>query len=128
MKINMQTIPHYQQRYETVGDWYTDENGVVQFRVSDMKNDTYEFLVLAHEMVEWFLCKIAGISQVSVDKFDIQFEKDREAGLCSAEEEPGDSPAAPYHIQHCIATGVERMLCGVLGVPWKNYNDTIMSL
>jgi hypothetical protein len=31
MKINIETIPHSDQRYPTVGDYWDDENGVSKY-------------------------------------------------------------------------------------------------
>ena len=54
------------------------------------------------------------------------------AGLAEVEEldaaegnldEPGDCPDAPYKRQHCVATGVERIMAAMLGVDWKAYED-----
>ena len=62
MKINIETIPHSDQRYPTVGDYWDDENGVIQVRVSDMKDWRYEALVVMHELIEMFLTKHRGIA------------------------------------------------------------------
>ena len=53
------------------------------------------------------------------------FEKARKKGN---EDEPGDDPRAPYVVQHCIATGVERILAALLGVSWKRYEEAINRL
>jgi hypothetical protein len=84
-----------------------------------------EALIAVHELVECMLCKSDGIDQVTVDKFDMEFEKDRAVGN---EDEPGDDPHAPYHGQHCFATGVERLLAATIGVKWNDYADEIEKL
>jgi len=143
MKITIETIPHDKQRYPTVGDWFftkdverphetemgpgslwiPTEN--LTIRVSDMGDWRYNALVGLHELVEVLKCKHDGVSQESVDQFDIEFEKNRAKGDDS---EPGDSPDAPYKKQHCLATGIERIMAAELGVDWKAYDDAVMSL
>ena len=80
MKINIETIPHGDQRYPTVGDYWDDPNGVVQVRVSDMKDWRYEALVVVHELIEMFLTKHREIDEQVISEFDIKFEKSREEG------------------------------------------------
>jgi hypothetical protein len=127
MKINIETIPHNEMRYDTCGDYWVDSQGVIQVRISKM-NPIFEWFVLLHEMVELFLCKIQRIDFKKIDDFDIKFEKDRKRGLHNETEEPGDHPDAPYNRQHCMATSVERMLCAYLGVHWKKYDETVLNL
>ena len=123
-KITIEVIPHSQQRYETAGDWQWDGENL-SIKVSDMGDWRYNAAVAVHELVEVLLCKNDGVAQEAVDKFDIEFEKNRTAGDMS---EPGDDPTAPYHRQHCFATSVERMLIAALGIPWKQYDDAVNAL
>lgn len=82
-------------------------------------------LIAVHELVEVLLCKHDGVTQKSVDKFDMAYEKKRKP---NDDSEPGDNPKAPYVKQHCIATGVERILAAGLGVSWKEYEDELCAL
>ncbi len=82
-------------------------------------------LVAVHELVEVLTCKNDGVSQEVVDKFDKEFEANRHP---DNEDEPGDEPTAPYVKQHCLATGVERILAQQWGVNWKEYGDELESL
>lgn len=127
LEVHIKTIPHKKQRYETVGDWWWEKN-TLQMRISDMENWRYEFLVAVHEYIEAMLCKHSGVSQKSVDSFDIKFEKDRLKFKWGNEPEPGNDPRAPYFFQHNIATGIERILATLLGVNWDEYDKTVMSL
>lgn len=122
MKIVIETIPHSQHRYETVGDWWTDEDGTLQIRVSDLGDEKAEQLVAIHELVELLLCKARGVSEQAVDAFDKAFEEDRADGDDS---EPGDAVDAPYRDEHCFATAVERMVCAAMGVAWDTYEEMI---
>lgn len=127
MIITIVDIDHKQQRYETVGDWQWKDNNKenLLITISDMKDWRYNFLVAFHEQIEVMLCKKRNISQEDVDKFDIEYEKNRKDGDFS---EPGDSPDAPYHKEHVIATKFERKMAGELGVCWEDYETAIYSL
>lgn len=82
-------------------------------------------LVAFHELAEVLLCKDRKISQKSVDKFDIEFEKNRKEGNT---DEPGNSKKAPYYNEHQFATKVEKMLAKELKVDWKKYDKFIANL
>ncbi|HSS95839.1 MAG TPA: hypothetical protein VLK33_02350 [Terriglobales bacterium] len=125
LPVSIKTIPHKNQRYSTCGDWYYDEEKTLCIRVSQMEDARYEFLVALHELVEVKLCEWCGVTQKQVDDFDMDYEKSREPGDDS---EPGDSPSAPYRFQHCLATGIERIVATVLGVDWKSYEAAINAL
>lgn len=124
MNIIIESIPHQDQRYSTCGDWYYD-NGTLHIKVSKMSDWRYEALVAVHELVEVLLCEHAGVNQATVDAFDMQFELNREPGN---EDEPGDDNDAPYRSQHCVATGIERILAAEMGVNWKPYEDELCEL
>ena len=125
MKIQLRTIPHTEQRYETVGDWENLPDGSLRISVSDMGNDDYAFLVAIHEAVEVWLCNKRGITDEAVSAFDIEYEKNRPEG---DESEPGDHPDAPYRKEHFFATNIERMIALELGVDWEKYDKAVMSL
>jgi hypothetical protein len=120
INIAIRTIPHHEQRYDTVGDWqYNSSFGHLTIYISDLNNWRYELLVGVHELVEALLCSHANISQEIVDKFDLNYTGDNE---------PGDDPHAPYTGPHCIATGIERILAAVMGVTWSKYEETLDNL
>lgn len=89
MKILIETIPHSEQRYPTVGDWQWTQVKVLgrsgfpaddklvptlHIKVSEMSDWRHEALVAIHEAVEALLCKYAGITEQEVDDFDKVFE------------------------------------------------------
>lgn len=125
LPISIKVIPHSQQRYPTCGDWYYGEDKTLNICVSKMDDSRYEFLVALHELVEVKLCEWCGITQKVVDDFDMEYEKNRPEGDCS---EPGDSSHAPYKFQHCVATGIERMVAAMMGVDWSDYEASINRL
>lgn len=122
MKILLETIKHSEQRYKTVGDWFQREDGTVVIRSSKLSDPRLEFLILIHELVEWFLCLDAGISQQVVDEFDKEHEDEQD------EVELGDLSDAPYRTQHCFATGIERLLAAELDVDWDSYEEELIGL
>ena len=124
-KISIETIPHAQHRYETVGDYWHPTDDSVEVRVSDMGNPDYEFLVAIHELIELYLCKKRGIAEPDIKAFDEEFEAKREEGN---EDEPGDSPLAPYQKEHQFATKIESQLAAELSVDWAAYGNAVMSL
>jgi len=128
MRIVIETIPHQQQRYNTVGDWRYLEDDTLLIRVSKMSDSRYEFLVGVHEVIEAELCRHDGVTQKEVDDFDIRFEQLRADRGDTITDEPGDHPEAPYSIQHCIATGIERLLAAVLLVDWYEYEQELNKL
>ena len=121
MKITIETIPHGDQRYPTVGDYFHDDDvaQTVHFRVSDLGDWRKEAAVAVHELVEFLLCLNDDVTVAEIDAFDMAYTGDGE---------PGDDPAAPYHRQHCFATAVERMLIAALGVPWASYEQAVEAL
>ncbi|MDE1857455.1 MAG: hypothetical protein KGI26_00095 [Thaumarchaeota archaeon] len=119
-------LPHRKQRYETVGDWIPGKPA--QIRVSRMKDQRYVFLVALHEMIEYELCKMHGISDEEVVAFDVNFEAERRLNLHPMDAEPGDHPKAPYRNEHEFATMIEMMVAQKLGVSWSDYEKTVLSL
>lgn len=124
-EIHYKAIPHGEQRYDTAGDYFTDEKGVEQFRVSQLSDTKREHLVLIHELVERIICYHTGISNDVIDRFDFQFEASRQP---DDESEPGDSYKAPYYRAHQIATMVERLLADELSVDFNDYEEELSRL
>ena len=119
-------VPHRKQRYETVGDWIPGKPA--QIMVSKMKDQRYVFLVALHEMIEYELCKMHGITDREVVAFDVGFEAERKMNLHPIDAEPGDHPKAPYRNEHAFATTIEMMVAQKLGVRWSDYEKTVLSL
>ena len=125
-KITINTIPHKQQRYETVGDYFLSKRSKQWvFNVSNMENIDFEFLVILHEFIEWKLTQKRGISEESITAFDKEFEKNRQEGNL---DEPGHDPKAPYNKEHVFAEKIERLMAEELGVDWDTYDKTVNDL
>jgi hypothetical protein len=117
LSVLLRSVPAHKQRYATVGDWQTVA-GRTTITVSDTGHPDDAFLVAIHELVEWYLCQKAGVTEQQVDAFDMQ-------PLREGYDEHGDDPTAPYHRQHEIAGVVERLVAHELGIDWKDYGDRI---
>lgn len=126
--IVIKSIPQSEHRYPTVGDYWRDKDGTLQIRVSEMGNKEYESLVVLHELIEIILTEHKGIKEPDIMAFDVQFEKEREEGLHSEDDEPGEDPRAPYRKEHVLAEALERVVANELGVVWNDYGNTVMSL
>lgn len=120
-KIIIETIPHSQQRYNTVGDYYQDEDGSHLIRISDMGNWKYELLIAVHELIESGLCQEQGVTEQMIDAFDFEFERNRKS---EDTRQPGDQPDAPYFKEHQFASKIERMMADELNVDWEAYMKT----
>lgn len=123
--IHIKTIPHHEQKYNTCGDYWLDENGDIQIRVSKIGVPKFEELIAIHELAEALLVLARGIPLDVIDKFDKEFENKREAKDNS---EPGDNPYAPYKSEHFFATTIERMLSREYNVDWNIYNEAVDNL
>ena len=126
-EIRVKVIPHGKQRYPTVGDYF-ERRGRWEFRISRIGDARYEFLVLIHELVEWFLCWLRGIPEEEITKFDVFFEWEIQQGKHPEDAEPGDDPRCPYRREHKFATRIEKMVAKALGVDWEEYNQRLDAL
>ena len=133
MKFDFAIIAHKRQRYPTVGDYFR-RRGMWRFRVSQMKDRRYCWLVFLHEMIEWSICRLTGVRIAETDYFDMKYEAARASGKrrascgCPIESEPGNDPHAPYFDAHQTATQCERAIALALGVDWDTYERAIEAL
>lgn len=125
MKILIETIPHFEQAYPTVGDWRREKDGTLHIKVSEEIGDKFALLVALHELIEVTLCEERGITCEEVDKFDKAYEKTRPE---NDDSEPGDHADAPYKKEHFFATSIERLMCAEMGIDWNEYDGVIMKL
>ena len=128
--FSIRSVEHSKHRYETVGDWFTDDAKVTHIEVSNMSDERYEILVAIHELVEKVLCDKAGITEKQVDEFDMNYDYEYKSSSIDKQmdSEPGNDPRAPYHKQHRIADVIERLLAIELDVDWNKYEEEINSL
>lgn len=116
LKLEIRTMAHNTQRYDTAGDYFGVPGGTTFFRISDLGNEDMEFMVAIHELIEAHLCKKRGIKFEDIDKFDM---------ANPLLEDPGSDPKAPYHKEHLFALYIERLLSKELGVNWKKYEKRL---
>ena len=128
MKIEIEIKPLDQMRYNTVGDYFYKKDGTLKFEIADTGNDTYNTMILIHEIAEELMTRNKGITEKKISEFDFKFEKERQSGLHSAEAEPGFDIRSPYEPQHMISTAIEMIICSHLGIKWNKYNYDINSL
>jgi hypothetical protein len=126
-KIIAKTIPNEKQRYPTPAD-YIEKKDQIQFRISEIGEPDYEFLLFLHELIEHHLCVKRGIKMEHIDAFDINFERERSLGKHPEDAEPGFDPNSPYVKEHTFADKIERMVAQELGVNWEEYNETVINL
>lgn len=125
-RIIIEAIPMRDQRYQTCGDYYEDFLGRWQLKISKSEKD-YEFLILMHELTEFYLTQKRGIPEEDITMFDTMFEEERAKGKWT-DEEPGNDVRAPYRKEHKFAEKIERLIAKELGVSWKKYEDTLNKL
>jgi len=118
-KIHFKIIPHKKMRYDTSGDYWFARK-ILQFRVSLLKCADYQFMVLIHELVEWYLCARKGVTPKMIDAFDFANQH--------LEGKQGDDKKAPYHNQHKFADKIERLLCKEMKLNWKKYDASFDDL
>lgn len=130
MKVIIETIPHAEQRYPTVGDWIVShDNQFLTIRVSELGDWRKEMAVAYHELREALLCIHQGITQAEVDEFDIAFEETRKKHPEELKsKEPGDETYAPYYIPHIMASRDERLLIADFELNWDDYEKQINNL
>ena len=122
-KITIDFIDHKKQEYPTCGNYKIYPNGEIVIYVSKTGNADYNCLIAIHELIEVLLTQKRGISEESIAKFDIKFEKKRKKGNT---DEPGDF--GHYKKEHRFAENVERLFAHELGVDWTKYDKKINSL
>jgi hypothetical protein len=123
MKIVMKVIPHLDQRYDTVGDYWEDPDGTIQFRVSDMGDVRMNVQVLVHEFLEYMQLRYKGIKEEDVLAFDLAVPDSSPYA-----DDPGFNPAAPYHKEHVFSDCIERLLAREWDLSWEDYEATIDAL
>lgn len=133
--VEINLIPHSEQRYPTWADWEIEGAGEpLKISISKVGNWRYEYIAALHEFLEIALCMHMGISQKDVDDFDVDYESRRMAGEkfaacgCEITDDPGSDEHAPYRIAHIYATSVEYGFQRLLGVAEKDYDEAFIAL
>lgn len=112
--LNLKTIPHRDQRYDVLGDYWT-EGGVIQFRVSSIGAADYEFLIFIEALIEKQLARRMGITEQMIEAWDLAHEDEPDA---AARED------CPYRDAFLIAQGFQRAIATKLGVNWSHFEES----
>ena len=119
--VLIETIPHGEQRYDTVGDYLFDPGtGTLNIFVSETGDWREAMTVALHELTESLLVIQRGVSLEAIDDFDKRFDGD--------EDEPGEQPDSPYREEHLSATVVERLIAFEIGLDWPTFEKNIYAL
>ena len=122
-KIVMEVIPHAKQRYDTIGDYWEDEDGTLHIVTSDLGDDIFNAAVLKHEFEEYLLCRERGILEPDIMAFDLAVPDDSPYA-----DDPGMDPTAPYHCEHIFATAGEMLFIGQAKKNWDRYCKRMATL
>ena len=110
-KIIILTIPHKEQRYNTVGDWKDNDDSWI-ITVSQTFNEKYDFLVALHEFIEMMLCYFSDITEKEATHYDLHKDSDN----------PGAEKDCPYRFAHNFAEKIEKIVAKKLKVNFKQYD------
>jgi hypothetical protein len=117
-KLNMQIIPRSQMRTEYAtgwGDYWLDEDGVLQVRAVEMPNLMWSHYILLHEYMEAVRCYRDGISLESIEAWDLSHPE---------ADDPGSLPGCPYWKHHAFSMMLENIACIQDGHDWDEYNNS----
>lgn len=127
-RIVIEIIPHAEQRYPTLGDYWIDDDGNWQIRVSDIPDLRSQIGIALHELFEMGAVVHKGIPIEAIDAFDMMFEKEREEGKHPEDAEPGYDRRAPYWSDHFNAEMIERHFCTHTGLIWNQHESNCESV
>lgn len=118
--IRIKTVPGIFQRYPTCGD-YQDQGDYISMTITEQGNEDHEFLIMVHELIEWYIARKRGISEEQITDYDLEWEKKDTAKA----DEPGNEEDCIYRHEHRFAENVERLLAHELGLDWNTYNNSL---
>lgn len=116
--ITIKIIPKGLMRHGwDYGDYFMDEKGGLQIRVSEFENPDHAFRIIMHELAEsWRFARKNGCDFSPIDKFDIEHQET---------DEPGRMKCSPYHKEHMQSEEIERLLCHQDGESWDIYYNSV---
>jgi hypothetical protein len=106
-------------RYYTYGDYYLKKNGDLKVEVINHGRDDYNYLLIIHELLEYFLLQKRNASIAEVEAYDIEFESDPKR--VELYREPGADPTCPYKVEHDYANKVVKELCDATGLDFEDW-------
>lgn len=118
-RIIIDFIPQEEQRIPgQIGDYFETPVATV-FQITDMPNPAHSMACLIHELHEKFRNDQFGITDESVDQFDLAHLD---------HDDPGLLPDAPYHKTHMEADALERLFVVLSGNDWVEYEKAIENI
>jgi len=95
-------IPHGLMRDQSqYGDYWIDETGALQIRVSEYADPRDARDIAIHELLEAWRCAERGVSFADIDQFDLDHTDHPDPGLL---------PSAPYHKEHIDSMAVDYLI------------------
>jgi len=125
LNIEIKTAPGHLIRSDQSGDWRYTTKKILVSVVEDTYQPESELAIAIHELIEAWLCRRDGITDLEVVSFDDMYEDERKQGHHKESDEPGDDPRAPYREQHMAATYVERAVCSALDLSWLKHEQAV---
>jgi hypothetical protein len=113
LSIRIRTIKPGSLPYNRVGDWHWNGE-TLYISIEDRSDERHEWLIAIHEIIEAYLCKIAGITEESIDTFD----KANDGKWV---------PGGPGYREHLASTGIESILAAITGVNWDKYEEEVQT-
>jgi hypothetical protein len=112
--ILIKIVDKSEQRPFALWDDYRTLGDTIYLKITDMGNDNYTKALMFHGLWEKLRNDDLGISDDSVDAFDIANPE---------LDEPGDSLEAPYHRPHVEAGLFERLVIQITGEDYTVYDE-----
>jgi hypothetical protein len=126
-EIFIKVIPASEQRLkENCGDYWYDENGTLNIRVSEIGSDKkswlYQRMIVIHELIEQTLTEYRGITEEEIQAFDEKFYAEMDNGDYP---EAGFHPNCPYLSAHTLSDNVERQMALYCDIDWFEYSKEV---
>ena len=129
MEIHIKTVSNDKMRIKNgVGDYWYDDEGILQIRVVELGDEFMEKSIAIHEMIEEALTKKRGLPEPEIQAFDEYYDGRIKQGLVPEDSEAGFDDNAPYRNEHVFADSVERGMFALANASWNEYTDKINSI
>ena len=120
-EIHIKTCPKNEMS-NAYGDYWIDNNGVLQIRVAESDIRT-ELILAMHELWEPNKAMLDGISIEQIDKWIADNPE-----IIKNDPNPGAHETAPHKLQHIQATAFEVLAVTFLGMNWIKYDQELDAL
>jgi len=107
-EVLIKVVPHQEYQYPTLVRRYEVGTGRWVIEVCELEDVRYEFLVIVHELIEWFLSQLKEVERGGIEA-----------------NSGGSNVKVNHYWEHVFATLVERMVALQLDVDWKEYCEKL---